>query len=152
MERWHRAFTKNDTEFKQLFGVKKEIFHEMLAVLTVARQERRRKGGRNPKLSVGDQLFLTLQYWREYRTMEHLAYDFDVAKVRSAIRLSWSKMCWFRLERFVYRAKKRCFPKKTPVESWPSMSRKARLNVLKKTKKVVFGQEKMTYNKNANHC
>jgi len=29
MERWHRAFTKNDTEFKELFGVKKEIFHEI---------------------------------------------------------------------------------------------------------------------------
>jgi hypothetical protein len=81
MERWHRAFTKNDKEFKELFGVKKAIFQEMLAVLTDAREKRRRKGGpRQPKLSVGDQLFLTLQYWREYRTMAHLAFDFGVAK------------------------------------------------------------------------
>ncbi|MCL2622216.1 MAG: hypothetical protein FWD31_01010 [Planctomycetaceae bacterium] len=61
MERRHRAFTKNDTEFKELFGVKKEVFHEMLAVLTEAREKRRRKGGPRPKLSVGDQLLLTLQ-------------------------------------------------------------------------------------------
>jgi len=80
MERWPRAFSKNDTEFKELFGVKKEIFHEMLAVLTEAREQRRRKGGPRPKLSVGDQLLLTLQYWREYRTMAHLAFDFGVAK------------------------------------------------------------------------
>ncbi|MCL2119494.1 MAG: transposase family protein [Planctomycetaceae bacterium] len=80
MERWHRALTKNDAEFKQLFGVKKEVFHEMLSVVTVAREARLRKGGRRPKLSAGDQLFLTLQYWREYRTMEHLAFDFGVAK------------------------------------------------------------------------
>jgi len=81
MERWHRAFVKNDKEFKELFGVKKEIFQEMLAVLTDAREKRRRKGGpRRPKLSVGDQLFLTLQYWREYRTMAHLAFDFGIAK------------------------------------------------------------------------
>ena len=80
MERWHRAFTKNDAEFKQLFGVKKETFHEMLAVLTVAYEKRRRKGGPRPKLTVGDQLFLALQYWREYRTMEHLAFEFEVAK------------------------------------------------------------------------
>ncbi|GHT40997.1 hypothetical protein FACS189443_2160 [Planctomycetales bacterium] len=80
MERWHRAFLKNDIEFKELFGVKKETFHQMLAVLSVAYQERHRKGGRRPKLSVGDQLFLTLQYWREYRTMSHLAFDFGVAK------------------------------------------------------------------------
>ena len=81
MERWHHAFSKSDREFKELFGVKKEVFHEMLAVLMVAREERRKKGGRRrPKLSVGDQLFLTLQYWREYRTMVHIAYDFGVAK------------------------------------------------------------------------
>jgi len=80
MERWPRAFTKSDKEFKELFGVKKETFQEMLAVLTDAREKRRRKGGPRPKLSVGDQLFLTLQYWREYRTMAHLAFDFGVAK------------------------------------------------------------------------
>jgi hypothetical protein len=80
MERWHRAFTKNDKEFKELFGVKKETFHEMLAILNDAREKRRQKGGPRPKLSVGDQLFLTLQYWREYRTMAHLAFDFGVAK------------------------------------------------------------------------
>ena len=80
MERWSRALSQSDAHFKELFGVKKEVFHEMLAALTVAREERLKKGGRRPKLSVGDQLFLTLQYWREYRTMAHIAYDFGVAK------------------------------------------------------------------------
>jgi len=80
MERWHRAFSKNDAEFKELFGVKKEIFQEMLAILTDAREKRQRKGGRRPRLTVGDQLFMTLQYWREYRTMTHLGFDFGIAK------------------------------------------------------------------------
>jgi hypothetical protein len=80
MERWHRAFAKNDATFKELFGVKKEIFQQMHARLNAAYQQRHRKGGRRPKLSVGDQLFLTLQYWREYRTMAHLAFDFGVSK------------------------------------------------------------------------
>ncbi len=65
MERWQRAFTKNDKEFKELFGVKKEVFLLMLDVLTVARDKRRRNGGPRPKLSSGDQLFMTLQYWRD---------------------------------------------------------------------------------------
>jgi hypothetical protein len=38
------------------------------------------KGGRRSKLSIGDQLFLALQYWREYRTMAPLAFDFGIAK------------------------------------------------------------------------
>ena len=80
MERWHRAFLKNDVEFKELFGIKKEIFLEMFPILTAAYHEWHRTGGRRPKLSVGDQLFLTLQYWREYRTMAHLGFDFDIAK------------------------------------------------------------------------
>jgi hypothetical protein len=80
MERWHRAFAQSDATFKELFGVKKEIFKKMLDVLTDAREKRRRKGGPRPTLSVGDQLLLTLQYWREYRTMAHLAYDYGIAK------------------------------------------------------------------------
>jgi len=80
MERWHRAFLRNDTEFKELFGVKKELFQEMLAILTAAYHERRKRGGRRPSLTVGDQLFMTLQYWREYRTMAHLGFDFGIAK------------------------------------------------------------------------
>ncbi len=79
-ERWPRAFAQNDAQFKELFGIKKEVFRQMLDVLTDAREQRRRKGGPRPKLSVGDQLLLTLQYWREYRTMAHIAYDFRVAK------------------------------------------------------------------------
>ena len=82
-ERWQRAFAQNDKEFKELFGVKKEIFLQMHKILTVAREKRRRKGGPlRTKLSVGDQLFLTLQYLREYRTMKHLAFDFGMAKSR----------------------------------------------------------------------
>jgi len=79
-ERWPRAFTQSDAVFKELFGVKKEIFQQMHTVLVAAYEERHRKGGRDSKLSVGDQLLLTLQYWREYRTMAHLAFDFGIAK------------------------------------------------------------------------
>jgi hypothetical protein len=32
-ERWQCAFAKNDAEFKELFGVKKEIFLQMHAIL-----------------------------------------------------------------------------------------------------------------------
>jgi hypothetical protein len=79
-DRWSRAFLKNDDDFKELFGVKKEVFLQMHAILTAAREQRRRKGGQRPKLSVGDQLFLTLQYWREYRTMAQIGFDFGIAK------------------------------------------------------------------------
>ena len=50
-ERWHRVFTKNDADFKELFGVKKEIFQEMLAILIDAREKRRHLRHRGHKMS-----------------------------------------------------------------------------------------------------
>ena len=88
-ERWHRAFAQNDAPFKELFGVTKEIFREMLAVLTVAAEKRRKNGGPRPKLMPGDQLLMTLQYWREYRTMAHIAYDFGVVKSTVCVTIAW---------------------------------------------------------------
>ena len=48
MERWHRGFLKNGVEFKELFGITKEIFLEMLPILTAACHERHRTGGGRP--------------------------------------------------------------------------------------------------------
>jgi hypothetical protein len=52
----------------------------MLDVVTENHENRRKNGGPRPKLSPGDQLLVTLQYWREYRTMTHIAYDLQVCK------------------------------------------------------------------------
>lgn len=38
-----------------------------------------KRGGQN-KLSVADQLLITLQYWREYRTKLHIALDFGISE------------------------------------------------------------------------
>jgi len=40
MERWQQAFAQNDKDFKELFGVKKDIFLPMHAVLTATYHER----------------------------------------------------------------------------------------------------------------
>lgn len=36
--------------------------------------------GRPPKLSVADQLLMSLGYWREYRTLFHLAVDYGMSE------------------------------------------------------------------------
>jgi hypothetical protein len=45
----------------------------MVEVVSNRLTKKRRKTGRPPKLSVQDQVLLTLEYWREYRTLFHLA-------------------------------------------------------------------------------
>lgn len=99
-ERTQRAFAQNDAEFKELFGVKKETFRQMLDVLETARELRRRKGGPRPKLTPGDQLLMALQYWREYRTMQHIAHDFGVRKSTVSTTIAMVENILIQDERF----------------------------------------------------
>lgn len=60
-------------EFKRYCGVEPETFRRMVEVVSNHLRKRRRVSGRPTKLSVEDQVLLTLEYWREYRTLFHLA-------------------------------------------------------------------------------
>jgi hypothetical protein len=64
--------------FKRYCGVKPETFRRMIKVVTDHLAETRIKSGRPPKLSVEDQVLMTLEYWREYRTFFHLARSWGV--------------------------------------------------------------------------
>lgn len=59
--------------FKRYCGVKPDTFHKMVAVIADYLAQTRVKTGRPPKLAVEDQVLMTLQYWREYRTFFHIA-------------------------------------------------------------------------------
>src|SRR2546423_15719940 len=59
--------------FKRYCGVKPETFRRMCEVVRAELKRTQKKPGRPPKLSVEDQVLLTLEYWREYRTLFHLA-------------------------------------------------------------------------------
>lgn len=59
-------------EFKRLCGVTRETFSEMSEVLRPYLERQGRRGGQN-KLSVEDQLLVTLEYGREYRSQFHIA-------------------------------------------------------------------------------
>jgi hypothetical protein len=60
-------------DFKRYCGVEPETFRRMVEVVSKRLTKTRRRMGRPPKLSVEDQVLLTLEYWREYRTLFHLA-------------------------------------------------------------------------------
>ena len=63
--------------FKRLCGVRPETFAEMVAGLEATARQKR-KPGRPSKLSIPNQLLMTLQYWREYRPYFHLAQSWGV--------------------------------------------------------------------------
>lgn len=60
-------------DFKRYCGVEPETFRPMVELVFKRLTTERRQPGRPPKLSVEDQVLLTLEYWREYCTLFHLA-------------------------------------------------------------------------------
>jgi hypothetical protein len=64
--------------FKRYCGVKPETFQRMVEVLSDHLSKMRVKTGRPPKLSVEDQVLMTLEYGREYRTFFHLARSWGI--------------------------------------------------------------------------
>ena len=65
--------------FKRACGGHPQTFEKMLHVLQEYGQKKI-KPGRPAKLSLEDQLVMTLQYWREYRTYFHLGLSWGVAE------------------------------------------------------------------------
>jgi hypothetical protein len=89
-ERVQKALATSNRQFKRLFGVKRDTFYKMLEILQEAFEKLHRLGGKPPtKLRVEDRLLVTLQYWREYRTMEHLAYDYNTVKSYIHTVIEW---------------------------------------------------------------
>lgn len=73
------------TEFKRLCGVYPETFQEMVKVVA-AEKILQKKTGRPSKVSVEDQILMTLTYWREYRTYFHIGTSLGVDET-TALRI-----------------------------------------------------------------
>ncbi|MFI0398557.1 MAG: transposase family protein [Thiolinea sp.] len=59
----------SNPQIKRLVGIEWSTFHAMLKVL----EGHQNRQGRPLKLSLADQLLMSLSYWREYRTLFHVA-------------------------------------------------------------------------------
>jgi len=66
------------SDYKRLTGVSRTTFGTMLS--EIESKAAQAKFGRPPKLSCGDQVLMTLMYWREYRTQFHIAQSYGVSE------------------------------------------------------------------------
>ena len=89
MERFERALKLPNAQFKRIIGTTKAVFQKMLEILQAAYDQLHVAGGAPPDLSVGDKLLITLQYYREYRTMEHIGIDYNCSKSAVSRSVAW---------------------------------------------------------------
>lgn len=80
MKTYERLKQIKPAEFKRLVGVKKETFEVMLEVYSDYHQKKKQQGGRPNRLLPETQLLLMLEYYREYRTLAHIAFDYEISE------------------------------------------------------------------------
>jgi len=78
-----------ENEYQEIFGIRKETFDKNLEILEAEYAKEHENGGRNPRLCVLDKLVITLGYYREYRTMKHIAFDYRIGKTQIFNAIKW---------------------------------------------------------------
>ena len=66
----------SETQFKRYTGISWSTFDLMIEQLKLSVPAK----GRSSKLSIEDQILLCLSYWREYRTLFHIATNYGVSE------------------------------------------------------------------------
>jgi len=78
--KYEKSKQLSNKNFKRIIGVKRKTFVEMAIVLAMAFALKHKEGGRKPKLSIENQLMLSLEYWRQYVTFAELGFSYGVAE------------------------------------------------------------------------
>lgn len=77
-------------KFRRLTGVKRGTYNQMVEILIVADSKRKTKAsGRNKKLCIQDQLLMTLEYLREYRTYFHIGKSYGLSESSAYKTIKW---------------------------------------------------------------
>lgn len=79
---------QDDAEFKLQTGMKRDVFFRLLDFLTDKFNEAH-KNGSFKGIGVGCRFVLALTYWREYRAMRQMAFDYDVSASTVCTSIKW---------------------------------------------------------------
>ncbi len=77
--KYERAKQLKPAEFKRFWGVQLETFKQMVEIVH-QHEGQKKKTGRPGKVSLEDQVLMTLEYWREYRTYFHIGQSWGVTE------------------------------------------------------------------------
>lgn len=88
--RYDQARGLSGKSFRRLTGIKKTTFERMIEILTEEKTAcKKGKGGRKKALCLEDQLLMTLEYLREYRTYFHIGQSYGVSESTAFHTIRW---------------------------------------------------------------
>ena len=113
MKNEERIGKLKEKDYQRYFGVNKVIFEKMLEILNEEYEKKHIKGGRPSVLSILDKLVIMLQYYREYRTMDNIAFDYNTNKSTICDAIHWAESVLIKNENFHLPSKKKLKEDKT---------------------------------------
>ena len=125
----------NNSDFKRLHGVSKETFEKMRKEVVKAKLG---KQGCHSKLSMPDQILLTLQYWREYRTLFHIAVDWGIHESTACRIVKRIENILIKVEEFHLPSKRKLRQTETEIEIIVVDVSEIEIERPKKTRKVTI--------------
>lgn len=78
--RWKNIKNLPGHQFRRVCGIKPSTFLKLAELLKPKWNLRRKSGGPKPKLSMENQILLTLSYWRNYGTFLKIGTEFQVSE------------------------------------------------------------------------
>ena len=89
MDKYNNIKDYNESSFKAVTGVSRVTFQAMLGVVKAAYAEAHKNRGRHRKLSCENMLLMTLEYYKEYRTLECIGASYDLKKTNVGKTIKW---------------------------------------------------------------
>ena len=140
-----------EEEYQGIFGVTKTTFDKMLSILEEAYKRLHSKGGSPLKcLSVLDKLTITLEYYREYRAMRHIAFDYGVSKSMVHKSIHWVEDVLIQSKEFSLPSKRSLIEAKAAKAVLVDVT-ECEIERPKKTERLLFRQEE-AYDESPDHC
>lgn len=129
-----------ESNYQKNFGVNKKNFERMYEILEKDYKKKHIKGGCTQKLSVLDKLII-LTYYREYRVMENIAFDYEVSKSTVCDAISWVETTLLEDGTFRLPSKKKLI-QNTDIKVVLVNVTECEIERPKKTKKLLLRKEK----------
>jgi transposase len=147
MNHYEKTQRLKDSDFKQIIGVKRETFSAMAEVLATEHSQKHAKGGRPPKLTLEEQLLMTLKYLRQYVTQKELAYEFEVGEATVHDTIVWVENTLVKSDKFKLPGKKELLEDES-IEVILVDVTECPIERPKKTAAMVFGEKEKAHHKN----
>jgi hypothetical protein len=123
----------------------------MQMILQKEFDELHKKGGKPPKLTPEDKLYIALKYLGEYRTMDSIAAEYKVCKGSVCLAIQWVEDTLVKDFAYALPGKRALKRKSAPIEYIVADVTESPITRPKKDQKAYYSGKKTAYAEDAGH-